>query len=47
MSVDVGLDPEVAGPVEVLEDAAVEPLESEAAVLEQWADSLFEVAGLQ
>ena len=47
MSVDVEVGPEVGGPVEALEDAAVEPLESEAAVLEQWADGLFEVAGLQ
>ena len=46
MSVAVEVDPEVAGSVEALEDAAVEPLESEAAVLEQWADGLFEVAGL-
>ena len=57
MSVDGEVDPEGAGPVEVLEDAAVEPLESEAAVLEavalepavleQWADGLFEVVGLR
>ena len=44
-SVAVEVDPEVVGPVEALEDAAEEPLELEAAVLEQWADGLFEVAG--
>ena len=47
MSVAVEVDPEVAGSVEALEDAAAEPLESEAAVLEQLADGLVEVAGLR
>ena len=47
MSVAVEVDPEVAGSVEALEDAAVEPLESGAAVLEQWAVGLSEEAGLQ
>ena len=42
-SVAVEVDPEVVGPVEALEDAAEEPLELEAAVLEPWADGLFEV----
>ena len=46
-SVAVEVDLEVVGPVEALEDAAEEPLESEAAVLEQWADGLFEVVGLR
>ena len=47
MSVAVEVGPEVDGSVEALEDAAVEPLESEAAVLEQWADGLVEVVGLR
>ena len=46
MSAWTGEDPEGAGPVEVLEDAAVEPLESEAAVLER-AGGLVEVVGLR
>ena len=46
-SVAVEVDPEVAGSVEALEEAAAEPLESEAAVLEQLADGLVEVAGLR
>ena len=41
-SVAVEVDPEVVGPVEALEDAAEEPLELEEAVLEPWADGLFE-----
>ena len=45
-SVAVEVDPEVVGPVEALEDAAEEPLELEAAVLEPWADGLFEVVEL-
>ena len=45
-SVAVEVDPEVVGPVEALEDAAEEPLESEAAVLER-AGGLVEVVGLR
>ena len=36
----------VAGPVEVLEDVAVRPLELEVAGLEREADGLFEVVEL-
>ena len=45
-SVAVEVDPEVVGPVEALEDAAEETLESEAAVLER-AGGLVEVVGLR
>ena len=50
-SVVVGADPEVVGPVEGLEYAAEEPLETEAAVLERAvlarADGRVEVVGLR